>query len=376
MKYHITLLSMLMLVSSSFAMAQEDDMYFTPRRAKKDAEPRKVEIIYEEETPEQSDEYILDIPEVRARMPLGERDIDEYNRRGRDTVSSTPSDTVYIEAEPGADTRALTTYQLSGQSLYDLGYSEGYTQGYDDAEDMDYYYGLRLARFHGRHFYDPWYWSCVSYVHNPWHWDPWYYDPWYRPYYYGGWCSVGWGIGHWGSYWGHHHHHWHGWHAPHYHHPPHHWGAHHGPRHSYTRNRDYGRVRIMSRNTRMGDGRPVSPTRSDRGTPAARPGSSRGDRIAHRNADRHDRASERRTYRRAGRGTRGDDGGTSRAERPTDRTRRPGNAERPTDRTRRRQSDVGTPTNRSTPRSTPSVRGGSRGGGSRGGGSRGGGRGR
>lgn len=366
---HLTiLLSTLMLTSVSFAMAQEDDMYFSPKKAKKTQAPRKVEIVYEDEDVQA---YTPVTSVTSSRVAYSERDVDEYNRRGRGTQSST--DTLVVAED--ADTRQSRTYELSSQNLYDLGYSEGYRQGFGDGEDIDYYYGVRLARFHGRHFFDPWYWGSISFVYDPWYWDPWRYDPWYRPYYYGGWCSVGWGIGYWGSYW---HTPWHGWHTPYPH--PSHWGGYYGPRYSTVRNRDYGRPRIVDRSTRMGDYR-RSGTRADRVSTSGRIGNGRIDngrlgngrvgngtrteRINQRSVDRYNRATERAGSRNT---TRQNNNGTvNRSTRNTDRTSR--STERPTSR-------IGS-TSTSRSNSTGGFGGGySSGGGRSTGGSRGGGRGR
>ncbi|MCM1515060.1 MAG: hypothetical protein NC080_01360 [Paraprevotella sp.] len=278
MKHLTILLSMLMFTSSSFVMAQEDDMYFSPKKAKKEQTTRKVEVIYDDEAPEEQANVAPVTPKLTGYR---ERDVDEYNRRGSQYTADS-----HVEEED-SDTRQARTYELSSQNLYDLGYSEGYLQGVGDGEDMDYYFGVRLARFHGRHFFEPWYWGSISSVYDPWYWDPWYCDPWYRPYYYGGWCSVGWGIGHWGSYW---HPYWHGWHTPY----PSHWGGGYRPRYSTVRNRDYGRTRIMNRSTRIGEyGRYA--TSGDRNgiRNSTNVRADRDSRLNQRSVDRYNRASER-----------------------------------------------------------------------------------
>ncbi len=289
MKHRIILLSTLVLVSSSFVMAQDDDMYFSPKRAKKEKNVSKIEIITDSEALK---EHVLVLPTADTDTNYPERDVDEYNRRSRSSRSfaDTLADVARSTDSVQFSTRQAISYELSSQNLYDLGYSEGYRQGFDDGEDMDYYYGVRLARFHGRHFYDPWYWGNLSHVYDPWYWNTWYYDPWYRPYYYGGWCSVGWGVGHWGTYWSPY---WHGWHVPM---PPHHshpnFGAGHGPRVSTSRNRDYGRPRIVDRSTRIGEyGRNTS--RGDRNDAVVRNSGQRQQRTI----DRSNRASERANYR-------------------------------------------------------------------------------
>ncbi len=384
MKHQTILLSTLLLMPSSLVMAQDydDDMYFSPKKTKKEATVRKVEIVYEEETPEA---YTPVPPMSYSQTDYPERDVDEYNRRGRSIQSY--ADTVVTEE--GADTRQTTAYVLADQSLYDLGYSDGYKQGFEDGEDLDYYYGVRLARFHGRHFYDSWYWGSLSYVYDPWHWDSWYWDSWYRPYYYGGWCSVGWGIGYWGSYW---HSPWHGWHVPPPHHHNGHWGYYPAPRHSTVRNRDYGRSRIMDRSTRYGEyGRNNS--RGDVGHNGNgtinRNNNGRSDRsmrLNQRSTDRYNRAVERANNRNTNRVTSGTNRDTQNTS-PNRGNSRPNRGTQGTSTNRNNSRNDGYRMDRSSNRSSgsnfrsgssssSSSRGGFGGGGVRSGSSRGGGRGR
>lgn len=303
MKHLYLFITLTIFALSSPAWAQEDDMYFTPTRLKKtknaskEQVTRQIQVIYEDETP-------LQQSAVRSQPQSVTRDVDEYNRRSRSSLSSVTVDTLTFNEES-------QTYQLSAQSLYDLGYTEGYSQGYSDADDFDFYYATRLARFHGGHYYSPWYWSHVSYIYNPWHWDPWFYDPWYRPYYYGGWYSVGWGIGYCGSYWNPY---WPAYHSfyPHHHH--HYWGHAniHTPRISTVRNRDYGRSRIVSRTSRVGE-----QGRTNRGTT-----------LGSGQQTRRSDASSRFTERSA-----------SRSTRVTDRSQRSTTTNRSTSNTVRRNSE-------------------------------------
>lgn len=326
-----------MFALSSATMAQEDDMYFTTRKDKKEktsetkVKTHTVEVIYEDEESEPQ-AYSSRITAVAPTSAT--RDVDEYNRRGRTPSSSV--DTVSASSPAtSADTRTKETYELSAQSLYDLGYDEGYTQGFSDAGTIDYYYGVRLARFHGRHFHDPWYWNRVSYIYDPWFWDPWYYDPWYRPYYYGGWYSVGWGVGYYGSYWYPYHHYY-----P-YHHHHHYWGHgrphSHGPRYSTSRNYDYGRSRIVDRSYRAGDSNRNVSRSNDRTS-------------VNRSDGRYSGSSNRATRyneRANSRSNRVTDRSSSRSTRVTDRT-----STRTTDRTSR--TDRTSSVNRSSSRSTSS----------------------
>lgn len=250
MRYLIILLTSFMFVLTS--IAQEDDMYFAIKKSKNSSSKQitqKVDIIYETEsaTSVQQHQNVEKVPSLQ------ERDIDEYNRRGRSNVMLSV-DSLCIDSVPVNKTNQKTD-EIFAQKLYDLGYSDGYGQGFSDGEDMDYYYALRLARFHGCHYYDPWYWSHVTYVYDPWHWDLWFYDSWFRPYYYSGWHHTGWGIGYWGhrwnpywlGYYSHHHH------FPHRGHRVTHIHKHYGHHNNISRNRDYGRMRIKERSVRGGE---------------------------------------------------------------------------------------------------------------------------
>lgn len=287
MRYLIILLIPFIVAQVSFA--QEDDMYFPVKKKKETPSKQKsttVEVIYI------SDSSDMD-PVTSATTSvstLPERDVDEYNRRSRNTYSSSVNessvDTLY------ADEQREQTTALSAQNLYNLGYTDGYQEGYSDGNDMDFYYGLRLARFHGCHYYDPWYWSRVTYVYDPWYWDPWHYDPWYRPYHHVGWYSVGWGPGYWGNHWNPYYHSYYHGHYPHYH-----WGGHHshGPRISTSRNHDYGRSRIADRSNRASipsrnSGRTDGYNSSNRSSQRS---SDRATRMSERSAERKNRVTDR-----------------------------------------------------------------------------------
>lgn len=321
MKYLSSILAISLWAIASVSMAQEDDdMYFTSRK-KSPKKTQRIEVIYEQE-----DDVAEPLQSKQGSIQLGStRDVDEYNRRGR---------TPLVVDSMQTDSVVAVSYELSAQSLYDLGYDEGYAQGVEDAEEMDFYYGMRLARFHGIHCYDPWYWNRVSVIYDPWYWDPWYYDPWYRPYYYGGWYSVGWGIGHywghgyWDPYWpGYYPHHY-----PHHHHPhyPHHPSKPGIGNHSPSpRNRDYARTRIVDRGVRMG-----ASGRNTNRSEGVGNRDLRRDPRSNRVTDRSSTRSERATNRNQERGNGTIDRSTNRTDRNSTR-RRESNSGRNVDRSSR-----------------------------------------
>lgn len=184
--------------------AQDDDLYFTPKKGMKNDAPVNVE------------KY--DKP---AYYCGSNRDVDEYNRRGKlksyyqkigtdslgnDIIEFREGDGTYGKAELDS---TITIYP--GSERY-----------YDD-DDSDFACSRRMGRFDGFYgYWDPafygtyWgspYWRGYYSWYNPWY-DPWYYGPyysgwyggWYNPWYYG---YYGWGYPYYG--WGG------GWYAPNWH---------------------------------------------------------------------------------------------------------------------------------------------------------------
>ena len=171
---------MLALVVMPMAIhAQTDDMYFVPSKAKKAEEKVEKKVV----------ERVVDpAPETEAEEAdyhSGSlRDVDEYNRRGsRQVLARLDGDTLYVQqADTLPDKEYLVRYQ-----------DEDY---YADSEFRDdYYYAMRLHRYHGFYYRDPFLWDVCFGWYDPWY-DPWY--GWYGPYYRFGWCawdSWGWGWG-------------------------------------------------------------------------------------------------------------------------------------------------------------------------------------
>lgn len=173
-------------------MAQEDDMYFVPK--KKSKQERKVENV-KAERPDfvQYDELQADA-EPAPDYHVGKlRSDDEYNRRGRYSGQN------YGEIHVGNDTVYVVEEESSAPQL---------------SEEDDYNYSGRLVRFYGGFlspyywdyyydwaFYDPWFYNpwFYGYHHGPYGWyagwySPWYpgywYDPWYYPWHHGCWGWV------------------------------------------------------------------------------------------------------------------------------------------------------------------------------------------
>lgn len=184
-------LSVLMGAMPLTMAAQDDDLYFTPKKSSKDA-PVKIE------------RDVYDRPAYYCGSP---RNVDEYNRRGKLKsyyqkigTDSLGNDVIEFHEGDGtygtADLDSTITIYPGSERYYD--------------EDSDFAYSRRMGRF------DDFYWdpAFYGYYGSPywrgyygWY-DPWY-DPWYGPYYtgwYGRWHNpwfygyYGWGYPYYG--WG------------------------------------------------------------------------------------------------------------------------------------------------------------------------------
>lgn len=181
--------------------AQDDDMYFVPKKQKK-TETIVVKVPARTLSSEDSNIGSGEESEPDADFHTGKlRDVDEYNRRGSSQqsqmVARMVNDTLYITTEDGDEVAYADEKSQKAPSRY---YEESY---YDD----DYYYATRLSRYHGIRFMDPFLWDIRFGWYDPWY-DPWY--GYYAPYFHYGyvsWYSWGWGWScrpGWDLCWGHH----------------------------------------------------------------------------------------------------------------------------------------------------------------------------
>ena len=214
MKMKIRLgVSLLIACLPWLAMAQNDDLYFVPKKEKK-AETKT----------EVSPGTTVVVKDVTGKT----RDIDEYNRRytSRENTFSMQNDTLYIEEKP---------YGERGE----------WVNGFEGSQD-DYEYAMRIVRFRSPAYAipisSPLYWDVVYGAFPSWDWNvyddglyayvfPTYSNPlwwdwrwnwsiagprwgWYSPWHYGGYWG-GWYAGYWGP-WHHPHPYWggSGWHRP------------------------------------------------------------------------------------------------------------------------------------------------------------------
>lgn len=182
------LLSVLMGAMPLSLMAQNDDLYFTPKKSA--------------EIANSGQDKVAERPTYYAGS---NRSIDEYNRRGKYWSHY---------QKIGTDEKGNDIIEFKrGQGVYpDSAYIDTTFVGkyYDTIVDGDdYAYSRSMSRWDG--FYNPWFysarWGFGSYWGRGWY-DPWYYgyagwyDPWYDPWYYD-YGYYGWGRPYHGYYgWG------------------------------------------------------------------------------------------------------------------------------------------------------------------------------
>lgn len=184
----LLLISMIAGMLPLSLVAQDDDLYFVPKK-------KSVEKV--------TDNY--GIP-ANVYYVGSDRSIDEYNRRTKSYyevigADSTLNDTISFSAEKGIYPDSISDedfkltkemsrfddYRLSDYDAFWAGYNAG---RYDWAWHSPWYY----SRYG---WYDPWYYSRWAW-YDPWYYgygwyNPWYYGyGWYDPWYYGyGWYSPG-----------------------------------------------------------------------------------------------------------------------------------------------------------------------------------------
>lgn len=184
--YILTSLSLLLATGVS---AQDDDMYFTPKKSSKQTQTQSVRRSEVSQTYDYQDDEYNDGDATYYSGSI--RDVDEYNRRNRPAYS-------YTDATDGeaADKDSILVSRQDYENSMKMKRFDGYNNVTLIVADPWYYDSW---------YYDPWYGGSL-YWHSRWY-DPWFYswyDPWfYSPGWYGYWGGYhGWGFG-----WG-----WHGYH--------------------------------------------------------------------------------------------------------------------------------------------------------------------
>ena len=209
MKKYILFILTLIFAFSQTGFAQDDDVYFIPKKSKKEKKEKTEHVQVTESDYEYISSGSSEYDNWAEHRTNGSRDVDEYNRRK-------PSNKSY-----------------SNDNEKD--------ESYNADESANGTYTERIVRFHsprvGVYVSSPFY---IDYF-DVWY-DPWYYDPWFGSYTYIGW--HGWGPSfYWSNSW-----YWrnpwydpwgpcYGWYYPHYY-PSYHYrpipnGAHRGPHGGY-----------------------------------------------------------------------------------------------------------------------------------------------
>lgn len=214
MKRNILLAALIMVMPFNL-MAQDDDMYFVPKKKVKTENTGRAQA-----TTYTLDANDPDLQDVDPDYHTGAlRNADEYNRRGHKNRN-------FGEIYMQNDTLFISEDSLMAEDSLQMRMKE-----LEEADDYDY--SSRLVRFHGG-VRSPYYWDYYyDWCYDPFFYDPWYYGPgyygWYGPYYssyyrhgwygwYDPWYDYAFGWG--GYYGGYYHGYYNGWYG-HVSHPGH-----------------------------------------------------------------------------------------------------------------------------------------------------------
>ena len=186
----LILISLLIGALPLSMVAQDDDLYFVP---KKKSNVEKV-----------ADKYGL----PRETYYSGSnRSVDDYNRRMSkyEPIDSASSDIIDFDGKLGVYPDSLEDFNLTKKMErfddYSLSDNEAYWAGYQQARSDMLWHSPWYYRTYGWYnWYDPWYYTS-------WHlglYDPWYYGPysWYYGGWYGGWWDPWYNSLYYGYYWG------------------------------------------------------------------------------------------------------------------------------------------------------------------------------
>ena len=141
------------------AMAQNDDLYFVPKKEKKAETKTEVrQVTRQTTTTTTTTASVPPATTVVVKDVTGKtRDIDEYNRRytSRENTFSMQNDTLYIEEKP---------YGERGE----------WVNGFEGSQD-DYEYAMRIVRFRSPAYAipisSPLYWDVVYGAYPSWDWN-------------------------------------------------------------------------------------------------------------------------------------------------------------------------------------------------------------
>lgn len=186
----LLLISALIIAMPLSMLAQDDDLYFVPKKQKKT---------------ERAADDTYGMPR-KTYYAGSTRSVDEYNRRynGKSTVEvingdSTLTDVIDFSAEVGVypDSIEGDDYQLTREMTrfddYVVADNAAFWAGYEAGRNTWGWYSPWYYSRYGWYggYYDPWYYGSWSWRYG--FYDPWYYGSWgwhygyYDPWYYGSW---------------------------------------------------------------------------------------------------------------------------------------------------------------------------------------------
>jgi hypothetical protein len=188
----LILISLLIGALPLSMVAQDDDLYFVPKKSS------KVERV--------NDNYGL----PRETYYSGSnRNIDDYNRRMSTYVpiDSVSSDIIDFDGKLGVYPDSLDDYSLTRKMErfddYNLSENAAYWAGYQEGRHDLWWHSPWYYRTYGWYgWYDPWYYSSWYGWYDPWFYSGWYggwYDPWYYRYYSWGYPYYRYDYGYWGG---------------------------------------------------------------------------------------------------------------------------------------------------------------------------------
>ena len=219
----LLLISMLIGAMPLAMMAQDDDLYFVPKK-------KKVQV-----------EKVKEIAPVGAPKPKAKSsyEVIDGDTTNLDVIDFTEGRGIYpadsVETEDYALTKNLVRfddYDVSSNAAFWAGYRAGSSTW---AWHSPWYY----SRYG---WYDPWYYGSWYSSWYSWY-DPYYYG-WYDPWYYGSW---GWGWPYYGYYG------YYAWHSPYYYYGyPYYYGGGGGRSHYYGRTGNAGTIDITGRTSNRG----------------------------------------------------------------------------------------------------------------------------
>lgn len=182
----LLLISLLIGAMPLGMMAQDDDLYFVP---KKNKAASKIEVVTED-----------------TQYEGLNRTVDDYNRRTASTYEVIDGDTTKLDIIEFSEGKGV--YPDSLKEDYELTKKMQRFDDYDISDNAAFWAGYNAGRYDWG-WHSPWYYRTYGW-YDPWYYGSWYssyypwYDPWYYPYGYYGYYGWGWPY-HYGYYgWGYH----------------------------------------------------------------------------------------------------------------------------------------------------------------------------